>query len=187
LDSVNYQGFPDPHIWFDVSIWRTTLDPVVARLSELDPEGAEIFKANAEAYDKQLADLHESVIAAIAKIPKSQRVMITAHDAFRYLGRAYDIEVLGIQGISTESEAGVKEINDLVRVIVDRGVKAVFVESSVSQKNVQALVEGARAKRADVKIGGQLYSDALGDEDTEEGTYLGMFRHNVKTLVEALK
>ena len=123
----------------------------------------------------------------LATIPKDQRVMVTAHDAFRYFGRAYDIEVRGIQGISTDSEAGVKQINELVRFISKRKIKAVFVETSVSDQNIKSLLEGSAANGHKVVIGGSLYSDAMGDEGTPEGTYEGMVRHNVNTIVKALK
>lgn len=177
----------DPHVWFDVQLWSTCLEPVVEAMSRLRPQHASIFASNAARYREKLQKLHESVKEEIALIPQAQRVMITAHDAFQYFGRAYHIEVRGIQGISTESEAGLAEINKLVDLIVSRKVKAVFVESSVSQKNVQALVEGAQRRGATVRVGGQLYSDAMGDPDTEDGTYEGMVKANVRTLVGALK
>lgn len=178
---------PDPHVWFDVSLWLETLDPVVDVLSKLRPDRAEAFRAQADAYRAELEKLHSEVAAEIASIPKERRLLVTAHDAFRYFGRAYDIEVLGIQGISTETEAGLAEINRLVDVIVRRGVRAVFVETSVSDKNVRALIEGARRRGADVRIGGSLFSDAMGAAGTPEGTYPGMVRHNVRQIVEALR
>jgi manganese/zinc/iron transport system substrate-binding protein len=177
----------DPHLWFDVSLWSNCIDAVASTLATKAPEHTKSFQDSADAYRKELLALHEEVRRAIAQIPKDRRVLITAHDAFQYFGRAYDIEVRGIQGISTESEAGLAEINSLVDLIVARRVKAVFVESSVSQKNVQALVEGARQRGANVKIGGQLFSDALGEKGTPAGDYVGMVRENVKILVEALR
>ncbi|MBV6459051.1 MAG: Periplasmic zinc-binding protein TroA [Fimbriimonadaceae bacterium] len=177
----------DPHLWFDVELWSECLDPIVEALGRLRPQNSSVFASNATRYKAELSNLHAEVKETIAEIPKAQRVMITAHDAFQYFGRAYDIEVKGIQGISTESEAGLAEINKLVDLIVNRRVKAVFVESSVSQKNVQALVEGAQRRGAAVRVGGQLYSDAMGDPGTEDGTYVGMVRANVRTLVGALK
>ena len=135
----------------------------------------------------ELAALHDETKTKLQTIPKERRVLVTAHDAFRYFGRAYDIEVKGIQGISTESEAGVKEVNELVAFLVERKIKAVFVESSVSDKNIRALLEGCRARGHTIVIGGELFSDAMGKAGTPEGTYVGMVRHNVETIVKALK
>ncbi len=180
-------GQVDPHVWFDVSLWAETLDAVAEGLSKLDPEHAGEYQSRAEAYRDQLLDLHEDSRQQIAEIPRSRRVLITAHDAFGYFGRAYDLEVQAIQGLSTESEAGVREINDLVSLIVGRGIKAVFVESSVNDRNIRALVEGCWARGHQVVIGGELYSDAMGSPGTPEGTYVGMVRHNVNTIAEALK
>jgi manganese/zinc/iron transport system substrate-binding protein len=177
----------DPHIWMDVSLWSQSIDPVLKAFIQLDPENANIYRKNAEAYRTKLLMLHKECLEKIQQIPKPQRVLITAHDAFRYFGRAYGVEVLGIQGISTESEAGLQEINRLVDVIVRRSIRAVFVESSVSTKNIQALVEGAKSRGADVKLGGELYSDAMGTPGTPEGTYIGMIRYNVQTIVEGLR
>ncbi len=182
-------GHHDPHLWFDVALWSRTLEPIREVLAKADPEHAETFRTNAEAYRKELLDLGRWARAELATIPKSQRVLVTAHDAFRYFGRAYDIEVRGIQGISTESEAGLSTINDLVAFLKARRIKAVFVESSVSEKNIKALIEGA-AQPPDalkMKVGGELFSDAMGAAGTPEGTYEGMVRHNVRTIVEALK
>lgn len=181
------EGFADPHVWFDVLLWSETLDHVAARLAEVDPAHAGEYAARAEAYRKELVVLHEEVKSQLAEIPRSQRVLVTAHDAFGYFGRAYDVEVRAIQGISTESEAGVREINELVRFLVDRKIKAVFVETSVSNRNIRALIEGAAQAGQTVKIGGELYSDAMGAPGTPEGTYIGMIRHNVRTITEALK
>jgi manganese/zinc/iron transport system substrate-binding protein len=185
-DQINPQ-YPDPHIWFDMSLWAETIQPVADFLKKELPEHADEIQANADEYKATMAALHEETLSEMKKVPEARRVLITAHDAFRYFGRAYGIEVLGIQGISTESEAGLKEINNLVDVIVKRGVKAVFVETSVSQKNIQALIEGAKQRGADVKIGGSLFSDAMGAEGTSEGTYPGMIRHNVSQIVGGLQ
>ena len=180
-------GTYDPHLWFDVSLWSETVGVVREALSAFDPSHAADYQRNAEAYREELAKLHEETKARIAAIPAERRVLVTAHDAFGYFGRAYDMEVKAIQGISTESEAGVKEINDLVTFLVERKIKAVFVETSVSDRNIKALVEGSRAQGHEVQIGGELYSDAMGASGTPEGTYIGMVRHNVETIVEALK
>lgn len=184
----------DPHVWFDVSLWSLTTSAVETGLGTLapnpqTPEWAEaigVFQANANTLRQQLTKLDEEVHAAIDTIPKQQRVMVTAHDAFKYFGRAYSVEVLGVQGISTESEASLQSINDLVRTLVDRKIPAIFVESSVSPKNIESLRQGAASKGHTVKIGGELFSDAMGAAGTPDGTYPGMVRHNIKTIVEAL-
>ncbi len=177
----------DPHLWFDVSLWSKAVDGVRDTLVKFDPKHAEEYKSNAEAYQLKLVKLHEYAKTQIATIPKEQRVLVTAHDAFRYFGKAYDIEVKGIQGISTEDEASVKDINDLVDFITKRKVKAVFVETSVSPKNIKSVIEGCEAQGHKVRIGGELFSDAMGKAGTSKGTYEGMIRHNVDTIVEALK
>jgi manganese/zinc/iron transport system substrate-binding protein len=183
----NPEGAFDPHLWFDVSLWREAAGVVRDALKAFDPAHAADYQARADAYQAELSKLHEYARTQLASIPKERRVLVTAHDAFRYFGRAYDIEVKGIQGISTESEAGVKEVNALVSFLVERKVKAVFVESSVSDKNIRALLEGCKARGHTVVIGGELFSDAMGKDGTPEGTYVGMVRHNVDTIVKALK
>lgn len=183
----NPAGAFDPHLWFDVSLWREGAGVVRDALKAYDPAHAAYYQSRADAYQAELAKLHDDVKTTLATIPKESRVLVTAHDAFRYFGRAYDVDVRGIQGISTESEAGVKEINSLVQFLVDRRIKAVFVESSVSDKNVTALLEGCAAKGHKVVIGGELFSDAMGKDGTPEGTYIGMIQHNVATIVKALK
>ncbi len=182
-----FQGHYDPHIWFDVSLWAETIPAVVTALSELDPAHAKTYEANGAAYAQTLAALHEEVRAAIATIPKEARVLVTAHDAFGYFGVAYDIEVIGLQGVSTLAEYGLRDVQRIVDLISARSVRAVFVESSVPRRSIEAVVAGCTAKGHDVKIGGQLFSDAMGEAGTPEGTYLGMVRHNVKTIVESLR
>jgi manganese/zinc/iron transport system substrate-binding protein len=177
----------DPHIWFDVSLWSETIGVVEKALVQLDPKHAADYQQNARRYRDELAGLHAECRERIATIPKERRVLVTAHDAFNYFGRAYDMEVKAIQGISTESEAGVKEINELVSFIAERKIKAVFVETSVSDRNIKALVEGCQAQGHEVQIGGELYSDAMGKAGTPDGTYVGMVRHNVETIVGALE
>ncbi len=176
----------DPHVWMDVKGWIHAVRVVAEALSEYDPESAEAYREHAEAYIRQLESLDRYAAETIGSIPRSRRVLVTAHDAFNYIGRAYDIEVRGIQGISTESEAGVKDINDLIDLLVNRQIGAVFVETSVADKNVRALVEGARARNHPVQIGGALFSDAMGAAGTYEGTYIGMIDHNVTTITRAL-
>lgn len=187
LDDPVYQGTFDPHIWFDVSLWMQTVVEVTNTLIEARPELADYFKANADAYRAELADLHEWVINEMQSIPPSKRIMITAHDAFSYFGRAYGIEVKGLQGISTLSEFGLKDRVDLINFIVEKQIKAVFVETSVSEKNIKAIVEGCAQKGHTVEIGGNLFSDAMGAAGTAEGNYVGMVKSNVRTIVEALK
>lgn len=177
----------DPHVWFDVSLWRKAGEVVRERLKEFDPPHAEAYQKRADSYLSELAALHDEAKTKLQSIPKERRVLVTAHDAFRYFGRAYDLEVKGIQGISTESEAGLKDVNDLVAFLVERKIKAVFVESSVPDKNVRALIEGCRARGHGITVGGELFSDAMGKPGTPEGTYVGMVRHNVETIVKALK
>jgi manganese/zinc/iron transport system substrate-binding protein len=179
-------GHPDPHVWMDVQGWIQAVAAVSAALSEFDPTNAVRYKANAGAYTAQLTELDAYAKKVMASIPTDRRVMITAHDAFNYLGRAYGIEVVGIQGLSTESEAGLKDINRIVGLLVAQQIPAVFVETSVSDKNVKALIEGAAARGHRVKIGGELFSDAMGKAGTYEGTYIGMIDHNVTTITRAL-
>jgi manganese/zinc/iron transport system substrate-binding protein len=180
-------GHMDPHLWFDVDAWSHAAGVVRDVLVKFDPPHADEYRRNAEQYQKELADLHGYAKAQLESIPKERRVLVTAHDAFRYFGRAYDVEVRGIQGISTENEAGVKSINELVQLLTERRIKAVFVETSVSDRNIKALLEGSRAKGHSVAIGGELYSDAMGKAGTPGGTFVGMVRHNVDTIVKALK
>lgn len=182
-----FAGNYDPHVWFDVSLWRLAAQRILDVLIELRPEAEEDFRRNAEAYFKALDDLHAYAAEQIATIPEGQRVLVTAHDAFEYFGRAYGIEVMGLQGISTASEYGLQDLTALVNIIVERKIKAVFVESSIPRDSIEALVRGAQDKGHAVTIGGELFSDAMGAARTPEGTYIGMVRHNVDTIVEALR
>lgn len=176
----------DPHVWMDVQGWIRATEVVAKSLSEFDPKNAEAYQKNAAAYLAELRQLDEYARESIASITPSQRVLVTAHDAFSYMGRAYDLEVRGIQGLSTESEAGVKDIEALVTLLVAKKIPAVFVETSVADKNVKALVEGAQAQGHELKIGGALFSDAMGKSGTYEGTYIGMIDHNITTITRAL-
>ncbi|MFB3786531.1 MAG: metal ABC transporter solute-binding protein, Zn/Mn family [bacterium] len=182
-----FEGHPDPHIWMDVSLWARTIPVVIQEISALDPAGRAEYEKNGEAYRQALERLHEDVRQKIQTIPKERRVLVTAHDAFGYFGRAYDIEVTGLQGISTASEFGLQDLQRLVNLITERQIKAVFVESSVPRRSIEALVEGCRARGHEVRVGGELFSDAMGPAGTPEGTYTGMIKHNVNTIVEALK
>jgi manganese/zinc/iron transport system substrate-binding protein len=181
------EGAHDPHVWFDVALWSETAEAVRGALVEFDPPHASDFDSSAKSYRAELAGLDAECRNQIATIPPSVRVMVTAHDAFHYFGRAYGIEVKAIQGVSTETEAGVREINQLNDFIVQRKIKAVFVETSVNERNIEALVEGCKQRGHDVRIGGTLYSDSMGAAGTPEGTYVGMVRHNVKTIVDSLR
>lgn len=180
-------NFPDPHIWFDVSIWKDVV--IIARdvLIEQNPDAADYFRLNAQSYIEKLDSLDAYISEQILSIPENKRLLITAHDAFSYFGRAYGIEVMGLQGISTQAEFGLRDVSDLVNIIVDRDIKAVFVETSVSDKALRAVIEGAENKKKKVVIGGLLYTDALGAEDTPEGTYIGMMTYNVNAITKALK
>ena len=182
-----YEGHPDPHVWFDLSLWRHAVEAVGLALENSDTANAAHYRAATGAYLDTLAALHTWVDSMISTIPEPQRVLVTAHDAFGYFGRAYGIEVEGLQGISTVTEAGLYDVTEMVTVLVDREIKAVFVESSVSRKAINSVVEGCRSRGHEVVIGGELYSDAMGERGTVEGTFVGMVRHNVNTIVEALR
>jgi len=176
----------DPHVWMDVRGWMKAVEVVANALSEFDARNASLYRDNATSYIEKLKKLDAYARKVIGSIPESQRIMVTAHDAFRYMGRAYGIEVLGIQGLSTESEAGLKDINRIVDELVRRRIPAVFVESSVSDKNVKALIEGSGARGHTVTIGGEIFSDAMGKAGSYEGTYIGMIDHNATTISRAL-
>ncbi|WP_257670281.1 metal ABC transporter solute-binding protein, Zn/Mn family [Parapedobacter tibetensis] len=177
----------DPHIWFDVSLWKAATAGAVAQLVKLDSKHAVYYEANAYAYMTQLDSLDNWVRSRINTIPEEKRVLITAHDAFSYFGRAYGIEVRGLQGISTLSEFGLRDVSGLVDYIVAHQIPAVFVESSVSDRSLKAVLAGVNERGGRVRIGGNLFSDAMGKPDTPEGTYIGMVKYNVNTIVEALK
>jgi manganese/zinc/iron transport system substrate-binding protein len=185
--SSQFQGSYDPHLWFNVSLWMQVVTHLSSELQKKDPQHAEIYQQQTAEYLQALSGLHNEVKAAIAAIPEKQRILITAHDAFGYFGDAYGIQVRGLQGISTVSEFGLQDVSSLVKFIVDNKIKAVFVESSVSPKAIEAVVEGSRQRGHQVQIGGTLYSDALGADGTPEGTYIGMVRYNVNTIVSSLK
>src|SRR5690625_4584789 len=176
----------DPHLWMDVGAWRNGVKIIRDLLAEFDPENADFYRKNAASYMEKLKNLDNYVNEVISTIPENQRFLITAHDAFYYMGRAYEIEVRGIQGINTSSEAGVKDIENLVSFLVENKIPAVFVETSVSDKNVRALVEGARSRGHNLIIGGSLFSDAMGSPGTYEGTYIGMLDHNATIIARAL-
>lgn len=176
----------DPHIWFDVSLWSLVADRIAETLAEQDTLHAAYYMTNADAYRDSLQALHEWVLEKTALVPEDKRVLITAHDAFTYFSRAYGFEVRGLQGISTATEAGTGDVIKLADFIAERQIPAIFVESSVPPRTIEAVQAAVRSRGFDVKIGGELFSDAMGTTGTPEGHYLGMVRHNVNTIVDAL-
>lgn len=186
LSDEEYRNQSDPHVWMDPGRWRYGVEAVRSALLELRPEQKAYFDQRAEAYLSELETLNDYACQVLGSVPEGKRVLVTAHDAFGYFGDAYGFEVLGIQGFSTESEAGLSRIEALVDLLVEREIGAIFVESSVSDRNVRALIEGAAARGHSVRIGGELYSDAMGPAGTYEGTWLGMIDHNVSTIARAL-
>lgn len=186
-ESEGFGGHFDPHVWMDVSVWLRCVDVVARELSSMAPGGTEYFQRNAHDYKAELDRLHRYGIESIATIPVESRVLVTSHDAFNYFGRVYGLEVHGVQGISTESEAGLRRINELVELLVTKDVRTVFVESSVSSDSLEALVEGANARGGRVRIGAAaLFSDAMGEPGSYEGTYVGMLDHNITHVTRGL-
>lgn len=177
----------DPHVWFNIQFFKQFAQKVTAVLSETDPKNADLFKENNRVYQEKLDALEIEVREKIETLPKEKRILVTAHDAFNYFGNEYDFEVVGLQGISTATEAGVQDVQRLSEFIITNKVKAIFVESSVPKRTIEALREAVLSKKHDVVIGGSLYSDALGSAGTIEGTYIGMFKYNVNTIVNALQ
>lgn len=186
LPWATYEDEFDPHVWFDVQLWMQAAEAVRDTLVEVDAANAADYQANAERYLSELAELDTYVKEQAALVPAEQRVLITAHDAFHYFGRAYGFEVRGLQGISTAAEAGTADVRALADFIVERQIPAIFVESSVPVRNIEALQAAVRNRGYEVAIGGELFSDAMGSPGTPEGTYVGMVRHNVDTIVGAL-
>lgn len=185
--AAEFPGAYDPHIWFDVRLWRLATLKLSDSLAVRYPTLADTLLKNTQVYAQQLDSLDKWVHARVATLPPNQRVLVTAHDAFGYFGRAYGMEVHGLQGLSTLSEYGLKDVTSLVDLIVTRKIKAIFVESSVPRRAIEAVIEGCKQRGHDVTIGGSLYSDAMGNAGTPEGNYIGMVTANVNTIVEALK
>ena len=177
----------DPHVWFDVRLWARACDRVTRALVRLDPAHAAAYRANGRRYRARLANLDARVRALVASVPRSRRVLVTAHDAFNYFGKAYGFEVRGLQGISTAAEAGAADVQALADFIAERRIPAIFLESSVGEQTIRAVEEAVESRGFEVEIGGQLFSDALGDAGTPEGSYEGMVLRNVETIVEALR
>lgn len=186
LEPPEFQGHYDPHVWMDPRAWIEAVHAVSLKLAEYDASSKDHYLANAKQYEEKLAALDTYAKQVLNSVPVQSRVLVTAHDAFNYFGRRYNFEVKGIQGISTESEAGVKDIEKIVELLVSRKIKAVFVESTVSERNVRALIDGAHARGHEVLIGGQLFSDAMGKPGSYEGSYIGMIDHNVTQIAKAL-
>jgi manganese/zinc/iron transport system substrate-binding protein len=186
LGDEDYADRFDPHVWMDPGLWTYVVGAVADALVAAHPEGEDAFRANSAAHAADLERISAYSAQVLTSVPESARILLTAHDAFGYFGRAHGFEVIGIQGISTESEAGLNRIGELVDLLVDRGIGAVFVESSVSDRNIRALIEGAAARGHEVRIGGELFSDAMGEPGTYEGTYIGMIDHNVSVIAAAL-
>lgn len=187
INNSDFQGAHDPHLWFDVKLWAQVVMHIGNSLGQLSDSLKPIIDINTKRYVDELNSFDKIVRQELSKIDSSKRVLITAHDAFGYFGKAYDFEVRGLQGISTTSEYGLKDISDLVNFIAEREIKAVFVESSVSEKSLQAVVEGCKEKGHEVRIGGKLFSDAMGAENSTEGNYIGMVEHNVKIIIQGLQ
>ena len=185
-DLITVDGAHDPHVWFDVALWQLAREAVTAKLCELAPAHAADFRERSAVYSRELQSLHEYCQTQAALIPAQQRVLVTAHDAFNYFGRAYGLEVVGLQGISTVAEAGTGDVQQLAELIASRHIPAMFVETSVSPRAIQAVQEAVRSRGFEVVVGGEVYSDAMGDEGTPEGTYAGMLRHNIDVVVAAL-
>ncbi|SDT18855.1 manganese/zinc/iron transport system substrate-binding protein [Paenibacillaceae bacterium GAS479] len=180
-------GIPDPHVWFDASLWTYTVEMVRDTLISEDAAHESEYRQRADIYIRELQQLHYYAQEQLGSVPEKHRVLVTAHDAFGYFGRAYGLEVIGLQGMSTASEYGSKDVSALRDFLVQREIPAVFVESSIPRKSIESVLEGAGKLGHEVIIGGELFSDAMGEEGTPEGTYVGMFRHNVDTIAKALK
>ena len=186
IGSEDYEGRFDPHVWMNPNLWARVVLAIRDAMIEVHPEGEATFTANADAYLEELRALTRYTTDVLASVPVESRVVLSAHDAFNYFGNAYGFEVVGIQGLSTESEAGLQRIGELVDMLVERDIGAVFVETTVADRNIRALIEGAAAEGHEVIIGGELYSDAMGEPGTYEGTYIGMIDSNATTIAGAL-
>lgn len=187
LDDEDTQGFYDPHVWFDVNLWKEASIRITEGLKEMDGDNADEYEANLTAYLEELDELDAYIRERATELSEEHRVLITAHDAFQYFGDAYGFEVRGLQGISTDAEAGTSNIRVLADYIVENEIKAIFVESSVPTRNIEALQEAVSSRGFEVAIGGELYSDSTGSQGTEAETYIGTFQSNIDTIVDALK
>ncbi|MDF2924236.1 MAG: periplasmic solute binding protein [Paenibacillaceae bacterium] len=181
------EGATDPHVWFDIELWKMALEAATEKLKQASPDDAGYFEENKLKYFAELDALKSEAKIKLAQIPEERRVLVTAHDAFGYFGRMQGIKVVGLQGLSTEDEIGLSDIEETIKLLVQHKVPAVFVESSINPASINAVIEGAKKQGLNVKLGGELYSDAMGDAGKPEGTYLGMYRHNVETIYQGLK
>lgn len=186
LEPAEFAGLYDPHLWMDPVAWAGVVTVIRDKLTETDPSNATVYAANAAVYERDLAELADYALRVLATVPAELRILVTAHDAFNYFGRRFDFQVVGIQGLSTESEAGVMDIERIVALLVERSIPAVFAETTIAVRNIEALIAGARARGHRVAIGGRLFSDAMGTPGTYEGTYIGMIDHNVTSIARAL-
>lgn len=182
-----FAGTHDPHIWFDVHIWMEATKSTIAFLTQTFPEHQAAFQVNGEKYLQELSDLDQWIKDQMNQLPVNQRHLVTAHDAFEYYGKAYQINVRGLQGISTVTEFGIKDVTELVNFLKENEVKSIFIESSISDRSLRKVIEASESVGHQVKIGGELFSDAMGPANTPEGTYIGMVKHNTNTIVKGLK
>lgn len=187
LESEENGGAVDPHIWFSVNNWKLAADYITTELSKVDVENAELYQANNDRYQKELDELIVYIEGRIEELPVDQRYLVTAHDAFSYFGNSFDFEVVGLQGVNTQTEAGTGDVSSLAEFIAEKKIKAIFIESSVPTKTIESLQEAVRSKGWEVEIGGELFSDALGDESQDAETYVKMYHQNIDTIVDALK
>lgn len=187
IEAYEFGGNYDPHVWFDVSLWMQVTEAVGERLQELVPDHSEEIAANTSSYLDELTELDVWVRERLNEVPEGRRVLITAHDAFSYFGEAYGFDVMGLQGLSTQSEYGLRDVSQMVRFIIENEIPAIFLETSIAPRSVQSLINGVTERGGTVQLGGELYSDAMGARGTEEGTFSGMVRFNVNTITEALK
>ena len=187
IESESFASNYDPHIWFNITNWEIITNYLVNQFVSIDAKNAATYKENGAKYLKELAALKIAITNQINELPVEKRILVTAHDAFNYFGKEFQFDVVGLQGLSTATEAGVKDVQKMAKFIEAKDVKAIFVETSVPKRTVEALQEAVKAKGKEVVIGGTLFSDALGNAGTVEGTYIGMYKHNVKTIVSSLK
>ena len=184
---LSEDGAVDPHIWFSIENWQLAADYITNQLSEADPDNEAFYRSNPESYKEELINLEAYVTERISELTVEQRYLVTAHDAFRYFGESFDFEVVGLQGINTQTEAGTADVSALAQFITEKEIKALFIESSVSTRTIEALQEAVRTRGWEVEIGGELFSDALGDSSQDAETYVKMFHRNIDTIVDGLK
>ena len=184
---LSEDGAVDPHIWFSIENWQLAADYITNQLSEADPDNEAFYRSNHESYKEELINLEAYVTERISELTVDQRYLVTAHDAFRYFGESFDFEVVGLQGINTQTEAGTADVSALAQFITEKEIKALFIESSVSTRTIEALQEAVRTRGWEVEIGGELFSDALGDSSQDAETYVKMFHRNIDTIVDGLK